>query len=312
MMNTPVHLHVRSALAAIATLLLFSPVAPARASHRMLIVSVDGLRPDVALRADMPAVRALMARGSFTFFCATTDTAVTLPSHMSMLTGVQPAKHGIWYNADPRPGDPLVPLWPTLFALAHHRGLTTAMSAGKSKFSVLVDAKNLDWNFVPPAGTISGDSLVALAAVEMIARHRPQVLFMHLPNCDLVGHAKGWGSAEQVETAAGADRAIARVLRALQRAGLADSTRVIVSADHGGAGLKHGGTDPRSHFIPWVLAGPGVKRNYDLTRVPALQVRTEDTFATSAAWLGLQLTQPVDGRAVTEAEDSTAITHQGR
>jgi hypothetical protein len=81
-----------------------------------------------------------------------------------------------------------------------------------------------------------------------------------------------------------------------------DSTRIIISADHGGSSTRHGGLDARSHFIPWVFAGPGVRQNYDLTRVVGLQVRTEDTFATSAAWLGVPIEKPVDGRAVIEAE----------
>ncbi len=294
--------------AAIAFAAAVSFASPAHASHRMLVVSIDGLRPDVAMRADMPALRSLMQRGSFTFFCATTDTAVTLPSHFSMFTGVPPEKHGITYNADPKAGDALRPQWPTLFALAHRAGLSTAMSAGKSKFSVLVDTLNLDWNFVPPAGTHSVDSLVASAAVEIIRSHRPQLLFVHLPSVDVTGHAKGWGSPEQIREASGADRAMGRVLRALQKAGLIDSTRIIVSSDHGGAALGHGGLDARSHFIPWILAGPGVRQNYDLTRVPGLRVRTEDTFATSAAWLGVPIEKPVDGRAVTEAEDSTSTS----
>ena len=45
---------------------------------RVLVVSFDGLRPDVALRAEMPNLRGLMKRGSFTFWAQTTDVAITL------------------------------------------------------------------------------------------------------------------------------------------------------------------------------------------------------------------------------------------
>lgn len=270
------------------------------AARRVLIVSIDGLRPDVALRAEMPALRSLMARGSFTMYAATTDVAVTLPSHVSMLTGVPPAKHGIVYNSDPKPGDLAEPSWPTLFELAHRAGFTTAMSAGKSKFSVLAKPGTLDMSFVPSRGGTTSDSVVASIAAGWIATRRPQVLFVHLPGLDLVGHASGWGSPAQVAAAAIADRALGKVLGALVRAGLLDSTLVIVSADHGGAGTTHGGLDARNHFVPWIVAGPGVRHDFDLTRVPALQVRTEDTFATASAWLGLAIAKTVDGRAVTE------------
>jgi predicted AlkP superfamily pyrophosphatase or phosphodiesterase len=270
------------------------------AARRVVIVSIDGLRPDVALRADMPALRSLMARGSFTMYAATTDVAVTLPSHVSMLTGVTPAKHGITYNSDPNPGDLNEPRWPTLFEVAHRAGLTTAMAAGKGKFSVLAGPGTLDTSFVPPRGGMASDSIVAEVAARWIAAQRPQVLFVHLPGLDRVGHASGWGSPAQVAAAATADRALGQVLGALARAGLFDSTLIIVSADHGGAGTTHGGLDPRSHFIPWIAAGPGVRHDFDLTRMPALQVRTEDTFATAAAWLGLRIVKPVDGHGVEE------------
>ncbi len=274
--------------------------APASAARHVIVVSLDGLRPDVALRADMPAFRALMHRGAFTMYATTTDVAITLPSHTSMLTGVPPEQHGITYNADPRPTDKPAPDWPTLFEIAHRAGLSTAMAVGKSKFSVLCPPRALDASFVPPPGSVYSDSAVAATAARWISTRRPRVLFVHLPGLDAIGHAKGWGSAEQVAGAEAVDRAFAVVLRAVAHAGLTDSTLIIVSADHGGAGKTHGGLDARSRLIPWLAAGPGVKHDFDLALLPATQVRTEDTFATAAAWMGLTPEKPVVGRSVDE------------
>jgi predicted AlkP superfamily pyrophosphatase or phosphodiesterase len=298
----------RAVTAALSVVAACSFCAAVGASPRVVIVSIDGLRPDVALRAHMPALRSLMARGSYTMFAATTDVAITLPSHVSMLTGVPPAKHGIHFNLDPGPGDPIEPAWPTLLQLAHRAGLTTAMSAGKSKFSVFASPGALDLTFLPPRGGTASDSAVAATARGWIATRRPQVLFVHFAGPDLVGHAEGWGSPAQIRAAAVADRALGQVLGALKRAGLTDSTLVIVSADHGGAGLTHGGKDPRSHFIPWIAAGPGVRRDFDLTLEPRLRVRTEDTFATACAWLGLSVTKPVTGRAVEEIFETPVVS----
>lgn len=291
-------LHFRRPL--LAALFCALLVTPALASRHVVVVSLDGLRPDVALRANMPALRALMNRGSFTMYAATTDVAITLPSHTSMLTGVPPEQHGITYNADPRPTDKPAPDWPTLLEVAHRAGLTTAMVAGKSKFSVLCAPGALDTSLVPPRGGVFPDSLVAETADRWIRTRRPQVLFVHLPGLDAIGHSRGWGSHEQVAGAEAVDRAFARVLRALAQSGLNDSTLIIVSADHGGAGKTHGGLDPRSRLIPWIAAGPGVKHDFDLALLPATQVRTEDTFATAAAWMGIALEKPVVGRSVDE------------
>lgn len=290
--------HGRVLLAA--ALAFVASVAPAYATRRVVIVSFDGLRPDVALRAEMPALRSLMARGSFTMYAITTDVASTLPSHTSMLTGVPPEQHGIHYNSDPRPGQPKSPAWPTLFGIAHRAGLTTALCAGKSKFSVLADSSVVDLRWLPARGRNAPDSVVAETAARWITTQRPEVLFVHLPGLDGAGHASGWGSPAQVRAAVSADRAFAKVMAALAAAPSDDSTLVIASSDHGGAGKSHGGMGASSRYIPWIVAGPGVRVNYDLTQLTNLQVHTEDTFATALAWLGLTPEQPVRGRAVSE------------
>ncbi len=283
-----------------AALAFIASAAPAHATHRVVIVSFDGLRPDVALRAEMPALRSVMTRGSFTMYAMTTDVAITLPSHTSMLTGVPPEQHGIHYNSDPKPGQPKSPAWPTLFGIAHRAGRTTALCAGKSKFSVLADSSVLDFRWLPARGSNAPDSTVAETAARWIRTKRPDVLFVHLPGLDGAGHASGWGSPAQVRAATTVDHALARVLAALATAPTDDSTLVIVSSDHGGEGRSHGGMRASSRFIPWIVAGPGVRANYDLTQLTNLHVHTEDTFATALAWLGLGPEKPVRGRAVSE------------
>ena len=289
-----------------AALLLAAPgcaaPSPPRVS-RVLVVSVDGLRPDVLLRAHAPVLRSLMERGSFTMWAATTDVAITLPSHVSMLTGVTPARHGVAWNGDFPSGVPAYPKRPTLFDLAKRSGLTTAMIAGKSKFAALARPGSLDRWYAPGQGNVA-DQAVADTAVRWIGAYAPQVLFVHLPDGDRVGHAQGWGSPEHERTVASSDRQLGRVLQALAMRHVLDSTVVIVSADHGGAGRSHGAGDVRSLMIPWIVCGPGIRRGFDLTLVPARSVRTEDTFATACAVLGLALPDSLDGSPVYEAFES--------
>jgi arylsulfatase A-like enzyme len=276
-----------------------SPEAPRAA--RVLVISVDGLRPDVLLRADMPALRGLMARGSFTMWARTIPAAITLPSHTSMLTGVSEERHGIDWNGDVGPERFHYPTVPTLFDVAHAAGLSTAMAVGKSKFVALARPGSLDRACIPPAGGTYADSVVADTVVRWIRELRPRVLFVHLPSGDFTGHDHGWGSEQQVAAAAGADRCVARVLAAYRAAHLLDSTIVIVSADHGGANHTHGADDPRSRTIPWIVAGPGVRADFDLSSTGAPDVRTEDTFATACWVLGLALPDSLDGRPVRSA-----------
>jgi predicted AlkP superfamily pyrophosphatase or phosphodiesterase len=79
----------------------------------LVIVSVDGLRPDYVLAADshglkIPALRRLVKDGAYADGVRGVIPTTTYPSHTTLLTGVWPARHGILANTlfEPaRPGD---------------------------------------------------------------------------------------------------------------------------------------------------------------------------------------------------------------
>ena len=276
-----------------------APIRPVPGISRALLVSIDGLRPDVLLRAKAPVLRRLIERGCFTMWARTTAVAVTLPSHASMLTGVTPARHRLEWNSVLPLAHPIYPAVPTLFELARKGGLTTAMVAGKSKFSALATPGTLNWSFVPVQSVIP-DEAVADTATTWIRRYAPQVLFVHLPEVDTAGHAEGWGSAAQLRAVTAADGCIGRILEALRARRVLDSTLVLVTSDHGGAGRSHGADDTRSRTIPWIIVGPGIRPGVDLTSDANLEIRTEDTFATICFLLGIPVPDGIDGRAVDE------------
>src|SRR5687768_11447712 len=131
-----------------------APVRP----RRVLVISVDGLRPDLLLRSDTPNMHRLFRDGCYTFWARTVPQGITLPSHTSMLTGVTPRRHGIEWNRDLPLFRPVYPAHPTLFELAHNAGFTTAIATGKSKFGTIIKPKMLTWQWIPPppADTVPG------------------------------------------------------------------------------------------------------------------------------------------------------------
>lgn len=267
---------------------------------RMMIVSIDGCRPDLLLRADTPVIHALLPESTFTFWARTTPQAVTLPSHASMLTGVVPRKHEVEWDKDLPFSQPVYPSVPMLFEVAHRAGLSTGMAAGKSKFVVFNKPGTLDCCWLPTEPKVK-DASVVDHAVEMIRSNRPEVLFVHLAGVDTAGHKYGWASHEQLAAIHEADAQIGRLLKTLEETGLRASTAVLITADHGGGGLMHGGDDPRSRYIPWILTGPGVRKDLDLTTYGKTVVDTEDTFCTACYLLGLPIDPQVDGKPILEA-----------
>ena len=169
-----------------------------------------------------------------------------------------------------RPEKGLIPV-PTVFSAARAAGLRTVLVAGKDKFRQL-DVPEMIQRFDLCA---SDDQEVATRAIaESLAGF--DLMFVHLPQTDLTGHAQGWMSSAYLDAIANADRAVARVLAVLP-----EGTTVIVTADHGGHDWNHGTTQAADMRIPWVAAGPHI-RPHALTR----SIVTTDTAATAAWVLG--------------------------
>ena len=267
---------------------------PAVEQPRVLLITIDGLRPDVLLRAETPNIRGLMAAGSYTMWAKTVPECYTLPAHVSILTGVSPQKHGVEWNDHIEEAYSLVP---TLFELAKAGGLSTAMVTGKTKCVALDKPGTIHWKFLP-RDEPNPDALVARHAVAILRRHQPRVMFVHLADTDTVGHLVGWGTPQQLRTIEEADRQVGVVLGAVKALGLADSTLVVLTSDHGGAGLEHGPDDPRSRHVPWIVAGPGVRRGLDLAQFPALEVNTLDSLPTMCWFLRLDWGRHVEGKVV--------------
>jgi arylsulfatase A-like enzyme len=274
--------------------------------ERALLISIDGGRPDLLLRAKTPHIRRLVESGSYTFWATTVPVAVTLPAHASMLTGVTPERHGITQNKQVDEDSEVAhPKVPTVFEIAMRYGMTTAVVAGKSKFDTFARVGHVDHSWTEAAS----DAQVADAAVTMLRQHRPELMLVHFPGADKAGHGIGWASPAQVAALEDIDKQIGKLLATLDDLGLGDKTAVLVTADHGGQGRGHGISsggmaspdDPRSQHIPWILSGPGIRKNYDLSQDPRLHVRTMDTFATLCFLLGLQPDGKIDGQPITLA-----------
>jgi len=256
------------------------------------------------LRANTPALRAMLGNGAFTFWAETTAIAITLPSHASMLTGVIPNKHNVLWNSDLPFSTPVFARVPTVMEMATKAGYTTALISGKSKLAALNKPGTVTHFYFSPDGPGLKDADVAAKAVEVIAAHKPNVIFIHFPDVDAIGHERGWGAPEQILQIEKTDALIAKVVAALDDAKISNSTAVILTADHGGAGQTHGADDARSRHIPWIITGPRVRSHYDLTRVAELKIRTEDTCATACWLLGLPQAVNFDGHPIEQAFES--------
>jgi len=286
------------------------PAAVARAAQapltrHVVVLSLDGLRPDAIDRARTPTLHRLLAEGSASLSASTILPSKTLPSHTSMLTGVVPATHGITWNSDETTTEGVVRV-PTVFAVARARGLRTAAVFGKAKFHHLEVPGSLDFVRSPPSDREAWTVDVTVPVVERyLAAARPNLLFVHVGEPDYAGHDHGWMSARYTAAVARADGAVARVLAAADRAFGAGEYTVILTADHGGHGRGHGGAGGTDVTIPWIAWGEAVRGG---TRLP-VRVRTMDTAATALWLLGVAVPPGWDGVPLSEGFEAAAVAN---
>lgn len=282
------------------------PAPEGRVTQHVLVVSIDGLRPEAIERFGATTLQRLMREGAATLEARTIVPAKTLPSHTSMLTGVPPAVHGVTWNSD-RTGEvdehgegrapDSLPV-PTVFQLAHDAGFHTAAFFSKAKFHHLQAPGSLDYTQAPRFTLVPwGAQRTSEDAAAYLRRHRPNLAFVHIGEPDYAGHAVGFMSAVYGENVRIADRAVARLIAAADDAYGVGEYTLIVTADHGGQGRGHGADHPLDRTIPWIAWGEGVRAG--LTLPPG--VNTMDTAATALWLLGVRPPSFWEGRAVVGA-----------
>ncbi len=285
--------------------------ATARTEH-VFIISIDGGKPAVIQKSKMPNLKKMVDEGACTWQAQTITPPLTLPAHTSMLTGVPMEKHHISWNGWV-PTNGLVRV-PTVFAAAKEAGLSTAMFVGKEKFRHFLQTNTVDKFYYDRSNAVvviksdSGDKvmkkegnifakMVATNAASYIVANKPNLCFIHLTDADTVGHLFGWGSREQLKAFADIDVALGMIEKAIEQAGIADESVVIISADHGGHDKGHSKGLPEDMAIPWIAYGEGVKKDFTITE----PVGTCDTTATALWLLGVKPLPAITGAPVTSA-----------
>ncbi|MEP7065666.1 MAG: ectonucleotide pyrophosphatase/phosphodiesterase [Gemmatimonadota bacterium] len=242
----------------------------------VVLISIDGLRPDYVLEADthglsIPNLRRFLTQGSYATAVRGVFPTVTYPSHTTLLTGVNPAEHGVYANTTFDPFDKNFGGWywyasdirvPTLWDVASKAGIVTAnvhwpVSVGAQinynipqiwRSGMPDDRKLLEALSTPGIlprlekelgayadgidESIAADETRGRFASRLIELERPGFTTVYFTALDHTQHATGPFSAESNAVLERIDAAVGRVIASAQLASGGHAVICIVS-DHG-------------------------------------------------------------------------------
>jgi len=266
---------LKSCLAAITLSVTAAFAVPPAKDQHVILISIDGfpawLWNDESLM--VPNLRKLATEGASAKAMTVSNPSITWINHTTLVTGVNPRKHGVLFNGllvrqgDDKP--PKIEQWvdktrlvfaPTLYDVAHDAGLTTA----ESDWVAVTRAKTIDWSFpeLPdPGGPVEKeliatglmkpeyfawmqlgpqrrsvtflDNMWTRAAIHIFKTHQPNLLLFHLLNTDATHHVYGPGSMASHTALAYADRLVGDLVKAVDESGLRGRTTFFIATDHG-------------------------------------------------------------------------------
>lgn len=271
--------------------------------EHVLVIGIDALSPTGIANAHTPNIDALIREGAYTMNARGVLPTSSGPNWASVLMGAGPEQHGITGN-DSDPLEPELPplvsadgtkkLFPTIFNVIRkaepHAELGTVHQW--DGVGIYYEPEHLDY----ARSTETLKETAALAA-KYIEEKRPRYFFVHFDDVDQAGHSFGHGSETYYKAVAEVDTYVGEVLQTLEQTGMASKTLVILTADHGGIGNGHGGNTPEELTIPFIMRGPGVKRNYEIKE----SVNTIDNSPTVAFALGVPVPEAWVGWPVKSA-----------
>jgi arylsulfatase A-like enzyme len=207
----------------------------------IILISIDTLRADYVSPARTPHLDAL-ARDGLVFRNAWSHCPLTLPSHLSIFTGLLPPEHGVRDNSGYHFGGAA---HATLASVLRARGYRTGAAVSAYVLRATTGASSGFESYDDAIGLVEGAPLGALqrrgSATEKIAeqwidahRDEPFFYFLHLYE----PHAPHEPSYDADVRAA--DAITGTFLEHLKRSGIYDRALIVLVSDHGEGLMDHG------------------------------------------------------------------------
>lgn len=215
---------------------------------KVILISVDGMRPDGFLKCGNPFIETLMKQSTYTLKGTTVVPSVTLPCHLSLFYSIPPERHGTTTNTYMPPVHPI----PGLFEQLANAGKKNAMFYSWEPMRQVAGFTSLKHAAYTNAyEDESTDTINTERALECIDKYHPDFVFLYMVETDEKGgHDSGWMTGEYLHRISLAMDNIQKIYEKCH-----EEYTIIVTADHGGHDRCHGSQIPEDMTIPMFFMG---------------------------------------------------------
>lgn len=216
--------------------------------NKVILISVDGMRPDGMRTCGNPYVQELEKSCAYTYSARSMEPSVTFPCHFSMTHSVTPQRHGILTNTYV----PQVRPVNGIFERIKNMGGVSAMFYGWEPLRDIASPGTLKFaTYINAYMQESTDTALTEEAIRVIGENKPDFVFLYMVETDEKGgHDNGWMSAEYLRRVSVALDNVKRVV-----ACFGEEYTVILMADHGGHERSHGTAMPEDMTVPLFFRG---------------------------------------------------------
>jgi hypothetical protein len=288
-------------LSTIVFLLSFAVSAQPAAPKHVILIGIDGVSAEGFQYANIPVINSLISQGVISLKTRGVMPTVSAPNWATILSGAGPEQHGVTSNN-----------W-SLVNQGFEPSVKDADGYFTSIFTIIrkqmpraVTAMFYDWDwlgtyvnkkYISKEQYIQGHVMITSVALNFIKNEKPVFTYIYYGHPDETGHSKGFNTKEYYQSINEIDTEIGKIIAGIQEYGMAKNTTIIITSDHGGVGFGHGGESMLELEVPWIIAGPGIKKNALLDSPNDLA----NTSPTIAKILGLKTPAEWIGKPVNEA-----------
>lgn len=227
--------------------------------NKVIILGIDGCRPDALMAANTPNIDQLTLNATYSMDALNDGITISGPSWSSILTGVWENKHRVYDNSFNGSNFSQYPHFfkyikeynPNLHTVSICQWAPINDQIAKEHADIIINTRN-------------GTSYVEEAVVEYLKSKNPDAIFVQFDDVDGAGHAYGYSkdSEKYLESIEIVDKAIGNIYSVIkQRKEFNDENwLIIITTDHGGINFGHGGNTFEERNIFLICSGDWIPK----------------------------------------------------